>query len=146
MSAFVVGPDTMTNAMRALTCSGQIRRFGEFDTAIATAGRDIGRALYAMNIAAVMERYPDCRADPTNLPGWDGCHLMPTTFDFGDFRPVSDADLIVCTKALHCVRYQCSEGDIHETPLWIALDSACKHLDTVIVTSLPAWQRAAWGD
>jgi hypothetical protein len=137
----------MTNAVRAIVCSGQINRFGEFRMDQPNAGRDIGRALYLLNLDAVMWRYPDCRDDPANLPGWDGCHLMPETFDFTHYlRPMLLDDLVMCVKALQCVRYQCNEGDIDKTPLYVALDEACTLLMQHVVTQLPAYQRAPWGD
>jgi hypothetical protein len=147
MSAFVVGEDTMNRVVRAIVCSGHIRRFGDFDTAIGTNARAIGRALYAMNIEAIMQRYPDCRTDPDNMPGWQGCEMMPTTYYFGNFRrPMREAELVICLKAMHCLSYQCSEGDVPKTPLFKALEEACGVIAGVVVTSLPGYQSAPWGD
>lgn len=147
MSAFVVGETTMTNAVRAIVCSGQIRRFGEFLIDETYAARDIGRALYRMNIDAVMERYPDCRDDLANMPGWEGCHLMPETFDFMHYlRPMPLDDLVMCVKALQCVRYQCGEGDIVNRPLYVAMGETYAVLCQYVVSALPAYQRAPWGD
>jgi hypothetical protein len=121
-----------------------ITQFATFPTDRTNAGRDIGRALFKMNIEAVMQRYPDCRADPSHLPGWDGCQTMPETYDFNDWRPMTVADLTGCLEALHCLRYQCSEGNVPETDLFAALQSACTLLAETIIETLPNYTRAAW--
>lgn len=141
MSAFIVGTDTMTRAVKAILAkqygSHIIRRFADFETSVATAGRDIGRALFALNVEAVRQRYPNEREMWT-------CDDAET-FDFADFRDIGKLELVGCYKALQCVCYQCNEGTIPEmNPLFIAMQEATALLAVVIVASLPEYERAPW--
>lgn len=73
MSAFVIDTKTMDRCVRVLCAQGRygmiVRRFNGIDTQGAGALTEIGQALFAMNIDAVCERYPDCIGEPNNMPG-----------------------------------------------------------------------------
>ena len=130
MSAFVVGTDTMHSVVAALRP----------DVADLDALNKIGRDLYAMNIKAVTQRYPDCA--PADMPG------PIDQSDIGEgyrFNPVVATPCKVARyKAVSCLLYQCSEGDVPETALFKFLSERLDRLAHDIVASLPAYNRAGW--
>lgn len=141
MSAYVVERDTITRAVKAILARRGdepiIDQFAGYDTRAATAGRDIGRALWILNIEAYEWRYGT---------GEYGAALSEVArFDFGDFRPIGRVELIKCYKALQSLRYQCGEGSCTEGPLYHAMTEAVSALAQAIVDDLPEYQDARWG-
>ena len=150
MSSFVVSEDTMRRAVRAI-CSrnwyGQIiSTFAGIDTSAPTAPTEIGRRLFTLNIEAVYQRYPDTQ-DTGELPGEDDSLSMPRTFRAPKPATVQApmGQLAGDLKALGCLRYQCSEGDVPNAPLFVALAEAIGVLSYDIVSRMPEYERAPWG-
>jgi len=159
MSAFVIDQATMTRALRGIfaahpmaSWSGQIvpefcgdcTSYGDRRWIAPTM---LGRRLFALNIEAVQQRYPDCRADPSNMPGFDGCEYMASRYE----APASligarcDAALLADSlKALQCLIYQCSEGNVPETAEYQALKAAESAIAIAIAEAHPAYARARW--
>lgn len=56
--------------------------------------------------------------------------------------PLSDIALL---KALHCLLYQCNEGEIPKCEFYQAIASICGDLANKIVMELPEYDKASWG-
>jgi hypothetical protein len=148
MSAFVVSRRTMDRCVHGILNSGEYKFAGEslrLDTPAdrRRVGQVIGRALYDMNVRAVMQRYPDCVDDPTSMPGPDGAADLPAAYV--PTPPTSKTWGVHNTlKALVCLRYQCSEGDIPNSDLWRELDSFIGRIALNLVSRHPAWEASLW--
>ncbi len=86
----------------------------------------IGQKLYELNAKAVAHRY-DEPAERVKFTSEEG---VPTK--------------ISAVKALHCLRYQCSEGDIPKDPLFKKISRAIEILSEDIVCNLPEWNKEPW--
>jgi len=137
MSAFIVSPETMQRCVAAME-----REDGSWEDAC-----DLGRRLYDLNQRAVQHRYPNYK--PDQLPG----SPIPENWEFRVTCPLSDGhgiptnQAIACNwlKALHCLRYQCTEGD--EVPndlLYKQLHDRIRKIERHLVSELPAYQDAPW--
>jgi hypothetical protein len=148
MSAFVIGADTMHRVVRLIVRGGCAANFAGHGTDLGPARNAdlIGRALFAMNIEAVTQRYPECKDHPEIMPGWTGCEAMPTTYTFNDnWTPLGRKERIIDYKAAKCLRYQCSEGNVPETALYRELEALLAANAEEIVTNLPEYEAASWG-
>lgn len=158
MSAFVIDNETMDRCVRTICAPAQhgmvISRFADIDTRAPDAMTRIGRLLFALNIDAVCERYPDCHNEPDNLPGPcdDAGHstiidapltYIPQVRRFTS-KPMRD-QVVDGYKALQCLRYQCNEGNIPSRPAYAALCEAISEIADEIVQSLAAYSKASWG-
>jgi hypothetical protein len=135
VSAFFVNDACLTKCVTAILIYD-----GVHAAALAGVGRDeftgsaIGRALRRMNADALTARYDD---------RWG-----PEELDY-EFPGPSDSPPVHWLKALHCLSYQCAEGDIPETnPLWSELDRVGSLLKAGerINENSPEYERASWGD
>lgn len=88
----------------------------------------LGQDLWAMNRAAVNARYA----------------LQEPAPDYGTYEG-HYCSLIQGTKALECLLYQCSEGDVTAWPLFLAMHAVHVRLLSRIVSELPEWEDAEWG-
>jgi hypothetical protein len=145
MSAYVVDDKTINGILPHLSAQ-------EFDT-LARAACDtftlerddvedgvLGEALRTLNVAAVLQRYPDCSVERGDLPG-------PHPFLPYRYAPIlaGGGSKVQALKSLRCLLYQCSEGTIPETPLYKALDDLSSRWALEIVEKLPEYDRARWG-
>ena len=145
MSAFVIDTNTMDRCVRTIMGNG---RYGTFCNTFGTGSAEwIGRQLFEMNIEAVMQRYPDCRDTPDNMPGWQGCETMAETYQAPRLASGRLMRPALCDgyKALTCLRYQCSEGNVTETVLYKKLCECIADVANEIVTGLPEYDAAVWG-
>lgn len=151
MSAFVVDRKCMDRIVRTLTARGRygqiLPRFAGIDTSAPGAATEIGRRLFTLNIEAVMQRYPDTQDNPDNLPGEHGAMSIATTYRAPQHSPATLArrDLVDGVKALQCLSYQCSEGNVPSTELYREIQAAIGEVCEAIVSSLPEYETAAWG-
>lgn len=129
MSAFIVEPDTMHAAVQGFVTAE--RAFGR--NADPT---DIGRQLYRLNYDAIHARYPDTVDHPENVPG------VPVEVDGYRWSPRTHYTKCAMYKALRCLKYQCSEGDVPEEPLYEKLVQAIDVLGYEIISDLPDFKRA----
>jgi hypothetical protein len=125
MSAFIVSTDCMDRVVDA------IKKFhrGAFDGLAVDAaefGTQIGRKLYDLNVEAVNCRYGEAVEPPCY-------HYSPTS-----------PEKIVAYKAIRCLLYQCSEGDIDERPLFKELARFSDQLAHKIAWEHPQWENAPW--
>lgn len=138
MSAFIVSDSTITRIVEF--CYGlQFKREAPLcylKSPEYLAGHEqceeFGQRLYAMNVAAVAQRYGN--ADDM-MP--DGGYV---------YRPdLSDANVYQVLKSLDCYLYQCSEGDVPNRPLFVALDTLRTDLCRILATHTPQYESAEWG-
>lgn len=121
MSAFIVSEACMHRCVKAMLP----------DEASCEEGDELGRKLFAMNQRAVQARYGVRK---------DGYDAVP------EYRYVSVIpDRYAALKALCSLKYQCSEGDVPEEPLYKELSEAVSELALKIAMSAPEYERAAWG-
>jgi hypothetical protein len=91
----------------------------------------MGCVLFSMNTQAVNERYRE----------ENSISLAAFTYKFKD--PFCSKVEVV--KAMQCLRYQCSEGHVPDTPLYALLDHAVGSMAEKVVKGLPEYESAAWG-
>jgi hypothetical protein len=149
MSAFVVSRATMDRAVEGLLTKKHHRPIiGSIlgvDTSAPDAGTEIGRRLFTVNIAAVTYRYPDVEDNPDDMPGEGGCAAYPATYQYvPPSRPQQVSDLIASIKALQCLDYQCSEGDVHGHASRMELEAATKTLALHAIEQTPEYDAAEW--
>src|SRR5207248_8291538 len=116
MSAFVVSVRTMRWAIAAL----------DTDNAPCEQLDQLGNELYALNQRAVQLRYGDVQEVPA-------FRFLP-----------SNCSPIQRYKSLCCLIYQCSEGDIPETPLYQRMRDRADAMAREIVSHLPEYDQAIW--
>ena len=115
MSAFIVSEATMNRAVQAM------------DESQSEELTQLGRAMYALNQDAIEARY--CERE--NVP------------EFTYSAPACSR--VAALKALQCLIYQCSEGDIPETSLlYKRMTDRANALCRAIVHDLPEYEKAAW--
>ena len=102
MSAFVVSDETMHRCVKAAAHSKLWPEGADRD--------ELGRALFNMNYAAMSERYGD--------------RNEPSQYVFED-REASPAEM---WKALQCLIYQASEGDVPESAIYKLTQEASDRL------------------
>lgn len=147
MSAFIVTEVTMHKVVAGiigLTHGNTLKFNGEgysvFDTAaIKETGNAIGRALYAMNCDGVNARYNEAQTY-----GKDYVFDIKYEVMKRDYRGA----LLTAhhMKQVGCLLYQCSEGNVPETALFKELESIEGNIAKMIVSRLPEYDNAAWGD
>ena len=129
MSAYIVEQQTINRAITALDSQD----FAYVREELAGVGlgdslQKLGRAMMAMNIDAVNQRYGD-NTNPLVVP----YRYYP--------QPVS---LVQAYKSLSCWLYQCSEGNVPEQELYQIM---CRYQATLvsnIIYTLPEWEEAEW--
>lgn len=136
MSAFVVDDSTID---RIVTFFGQhdhdylARIFQPLGYDPALEPEAFAQALFDMNCEAVDQRYEDKPAR---------AEFRPTPYRHQTNPNYTDIQIF---KSARCLRYQCSEGDIPETPLFKALDDFIGALAYHVVCQLPEYEKARWG-
>lgn len=138
MSAFIVSDAVMQKVVRAISVSRNSSWSQPFAGISVKSANDldrIGAALFDMNDEAVSQRYGD---EPQHAgEGWK--------FN-NNFAPMSTNEKVAASKAMQCLIYQCSEGDVMDNGLFAALKAEAAYLAEDIIASLPAYADAAWGE
>ena len=92
----------------------------------------LATAMRFMNVGAVRGRYED--ADERGMVGTAQAIALGHST-----RPV------VAYKALRCWLYQCTEGDVPNSPLYKAVEEIAAALAQEIVQALPEYDETPWG-
>ena len=101
-------------------------------------GRErLADAMLAMNIDAFRQRYGMRALLVQDLDSVD--------LDARNWQPVAAFSEVQFFKSLQCFLYQCSEGDVDETPLYKALDAIRDLLAPSINQASAAYDAAEWG-
>ena len=130
MSAFYVDNECMNK------CVAAILRYKSDAVAVFGSATQIGTALREMNVEALIQRY--------------GHRLSANELDtnYKHPRKRSSATPVEMLKALHCLHYQCCEGNVPETnPMYVLLETIADELKRVekVTEESPEYQRASWG-
>jgi hypothetical protein len=138
MSAFIVSDETMQKIGHGL------REI--LDVPIEEV-RELVPELRAMNIRAVVERYDENADeysgdnpiiyDPTPAPG-EPILLSAEMYA----APPERAALL---KMLHCLHYQCIQGDVPQEDLFAKLEEWAHTVENAIATSTREYEAAPWG-
>src|SRR6185295_5214131 len=79
------------------------------------------------------ERYPEMKTTDPEIRAYRHSPQAPNPFLF--------------LVALECLRYQCSEGDVPKTTLFVEIERAVNHWRGVILSAIPEYKAAtqqAW--
>ena len=133
MSAFIVSDACMQKCVTAMLGPGDSCEYAD----------ELGDRLYAMNLEAVRVRYDD--RSPDALPGsgipeafkW---RVKPANF----YDPRERKDWCCYVKALQCLLYQCTEGNVPEYDLYRRIERRINEIDRTIVSGLSEYQEAPW--
>ena len=151
MSSFIVSNATINRIVAVLEYATQWKRLFPnpvyvnetlqvFNT---KSAKDLGQRLYDINVAAINHRYPDAVKNINNAPG--------TIDDNGNHVPYKYEMVLPGTrfqglKAIDCLVYQCSEGDIVNHPLYKALKDYGLAICSAIVSDMPEYENAIWDE
>jgi len=96
-------------------------------------GQELGKAMFNLNCRSLAARYSE------DAPNESGTKARPYKFQHE-----------LCTrlqayKSLRCFLYQACEGDTDNEPLYQALDKIANRWAGMIVSRLPAYEKAEWG-
>lgn len=151
MSAFIVSPETINRVVTFCRQNNGSRHYHAIDRlleeALGTFARkyyepdeckelscqELASALYLLNCEAVDARYGKGQAakDEAEQPVFQ-------------YKPESASDFHKVYKSAQCLRYQCSEGDIPEKPLYKFLEALINHIADVIVRADKRYDVAPW--
>lgn len=142
MSAFVIDTDCMDRVVGALCARTQygpiLPTFAGVHTQSSDGPTAIGRKLFVMNVAGVLDRYEDQQSDEY---AW----VMTYRAAPCSRGPASFAELAAGLKALHCLKYQASEGDIPQAPIFKELEAAIGQLADAAMGLSSDYEQAPWG-
>ena len=129
MSAYIVEQQTINRAITALDSQD----FAYIREELAGVGlgdtlQKLGRAMIAMNVDAVNQRYGD-NTNPLVVPY--------------RFYPQS-VTLVQAYKSLSCWLYQCSEGNVPEQKLYQIMCQYQATLSSNLIYTLQEWEDAEW--
>ena len=130
MSAWIVGRETIDRMMTLLVQRGEV-----------SEGRasEVGRALWAMNVDAVSQRY-------SHLAHEDGDEWAAAREDAAVYEwTPSEDETVQLYKAAVCWRYQCSEGDVPERELFRLMNRALDAKELRALDETPEYDEAEWG-
>jgi hypothetical protein len=136
MSAFMVSFECVNRAVSLWVADSQGQMVSWEERDLSCEERDfLGRQMLQLNRQALIERYPD-----QDMGAPDDIEIAAYQYN-GKRYGRADA-----SKALHCVIYQCSEGDIpRESVLYQRMKRRAAAADSWIVSQLPEWKAAEWG-
>ena len=132
MSAFMVSNETIETIINGVFWSGEsnwmgcLIEAGYFDEANFIR---LGNELLAMNRDAVNQRYKENEEAPKFK--WSQKLPLRTNFQV--------------LKAMECLKYQCSEGNVMETELYKLLEKMIYAQMYEIVHGLEGYEKAKWG-
>lgn len=133
MSAYVVEEKTINKVITFLDNDQNMRSYLHhqlsLDLDTRDRAQDFGNKLMALNIQAVNERYSE--HEP----------IVPNGYQFH----YELTDQIGAYKALQCLIYQCSEGDVPKTKLYHTLKEISDYMAHCIVSSLKVYDERPWG-
>ena len=85
-----------------------------------------------LNIQALQERYGDSK------------EMYKDSKYIEKINVVLDMDKIQLVKALQCLHYQCSEGNVPETKGYKELENVIREVVMSIIYSMPEYDQAEW--
>jgi|SRR4051794_66699 hypothetical protein len=126
MSAFIISTATMQRVVDAIDKTG--RPFCGMSTSDSAALDKIGARLFKLNAAAVNARYP---SEPQKAPRFR-------------YRPLGQVQDYEHYRALSCLLYQCSEGNVPNTQLYRAVNDLARSIASDIAERVARNCGAPW--
>lgn len=149
MSAFVVEDKTINRIVDWLwldwtgSRKATVHALNGYNFDIDGDAERLANDMFNLNVDAVNQRYGPNEAEkfrPLDFQYNDGGPAA--TFRWGDS---AIANACRALKALHCWQYQCSEGNIPDTPLFKMFDEIQSTIANWIVGTMPEYEQADWG-
>ncbi len=140
MSAYMVNDETINRVVYWLYwevtkyqwLKDKLEQASGIDTTSYAWSETLGKAMFALNIAGVTDRYGDGEA----------AHFRTLAYQY---TPAHGSPMQVL-KSLQCWLYQCTEGDVVTKPLYKFFQDVVEpHVMSRIISDLPEYQQAAWG-
>ncbi len=140
MSAYMVNDETINRVVYWLYwevtkyqwLKDKLEQASGIDTTSYAWSETLGKAMFALNIAGVNDRYGEGEAEK----------FRELTYRY---KPAHGSPIQVL-KSLQCWLYQCTEGEVVKRPLYrFFQDTVEPHLMSRIIADLPEYQAAAWG-
>ena|SRR5437763_633567 len=140
MSAFLVEDETINRVVEWLswevTQSPRLKISLEhtlgINTRSATWEKELGHAMFQLNVDAVTDRYGQGEAT----------RFCNHTYAY---KPAHGSEIQVL-KSLRCWLYQCTEGQVVKEPLYrFCNDVVEQYLMSKIICALPEYEQAHWG-
>jgi hypothetical protein len=137
MSAFIVGTETIQKVMTAIDSMNRDVHASVYEFNGKRVGTNdelskLGGLIFNLNVEAVCQRYSD-----------EELKIVP--FKFKPTAALKGNALVPHFKALQCLIYQCSEGDVPERPEYKAMEKLAADVAAFIVTTMPEYDAAKWG-
>lgn len=127
MSAFIVSDTGMNNVVSAILAHGQDFDYEFHGSAIhPTNMTAIGRALFDLNNESMRQRY----GQKEEIDNYEFIRVKPSEFQ--------------TLMSIRCLLYQCSEGNVCETPMYKELQILAYYVARDIVDELPQYKLANW--
>ena len=143
MSAFIIGKETMDHVVSVIQNFVAERQypapFGGLPPETAANSDALGQALYAVNLDAIVQRYPGDSKE--HAPG--PCDISEIHENYRYTPP--EVTAVQGFKSLRCLIYQCSEGDVPDvSPVYKGMEAISEILSGEISTDSPEYNEAAW--
>lgn len=155
MSAYIATNETYNNVLSGLSVFGNstlwqfdsLKRSvdnlkGYLQTVIdqpeVISAKDCIKALYGLNVEAIKQRYPDTANDIEK--NWGSPEMINTD----QLSPNYNIDIYQFLKSLENVSYQCSEGDVIDSPLYKLLQEVINATMYTICHSNERYEQANW--
>ena len=139
MSAYIVEDETINKIVRGIEYAMGFHASLDFHLSLdfytkcgAVDPQTLGEMLFDLNIQGVESRYGEGEAGK----------FRPLDYKYQSVPPPTDTQFL---KSLRCLLYQCSEGDVPETPLFKAMKELSHSLALHIVSTSACYETATWG-
>jgi hypothetical protein len=140
MSAYMVADETINRVVEWLYWEvtknqwlrDKLEQASGIDTSSYAWSEELGKAMFALNIVGVNDRYGDGEAEKFRKLAYQ-------------YKPAHGSRMQVL-KSLQCWLYQCTEREGVKQPLYQFFhDTVEPHLMSSIIADLPEYREAAWG-
>ncbi len=140
MSAFMVADETINRVVEWLYFEvskypwlrDKLEKATGIDTTSYAWSKTLGKAMCALNMAGVTDRYGD----------GETAHFRTLNYQY---KPAHGSSMQVL-QSLQCWLYQCTEGEVVKQPLYQFFQDVVEpHLMSRIISELPEYQAAEWG-
>ncbi len=128
MSAYVVEKNTINKIIYIISNKNHLCNRYNLDSNIGK--NEFGEKLLKMNIEAVNQRYNENDTFEKLLDNYKYSILPCNCFD--------------AYKSTQCLRYQCSEGNVSDWPLYKELEYIMASIAGDIIQELPKYNAASW--
>ena len=143
IDALVLGAIDRPAGIAPNRCDGHALRFdlagkGYIEYLGADDADALGQMLVDANLSSVLERYPDCESDHSNIPGpLDAYYMKPYRFE----RPPAHLTALELLMAFASYEYQASESENWATSQAFEF---CQAMQNHLVRRIPGYSDGPW--